>query len=117
MRKLEKVWVDLSGPHVRLRTGNKYVMDIVDDYMSCVWPIPLKGKGDAFGELMAWEHARRLETGLKVGTYITDNGELKSDKMHNWLASRGTNQFFMTPYTSTHNGCIEHMHHTLMAKA
>jgi hypothetical protein len=116
-RKLEKVWVDLSGPHIRSRTGNKYVMDIVDDYTSRVWPIPLKGKGDAFTELMAWERARELETGLKVGTYITDNGELKSDKMRNWLASRGTNQLFTAPYTSAHNGRVERMHRTLMAKA
>ena len=117
MRKLEKVWVDLSGPHIRLRTGNEYVMDIIDDYTSCVWPIPLKGKGDVFAELKAWEHTQELETSLKVGTYITDNGELKSDKMHEWLASRGTNQLFTAPYTSAHNGCMECMHHTLMAKA
>ena len=116
-RKLEKVWVDLSGPHIRSRTGNEYIMDIVDDYTSRVWPIPLKGKGDAFEELMAWERARELETGLKVGTYITDNGELKSDKMRNWLASRGTNQLFTAPYTSAHNGRVERMHRTLMAKA
>ena len=116
-RKLEKVWVDLSGPHIRSRMGNEYIMDIVDDYTSHVWPIPLKGKRDAFEELMAWERARELETGLKVGTYIMDNGELKSDKMHNWLASRGTNQLFTAPYTSAHNGCMERMHHTLMAKA
>ena len=79
-RKLEKVWVDLSGPHIRLRTGNKYIMDIVDDYTSCVWPIPLKGKGDTFAELMAWECPWELETGLKVGTYITDKGNSKATR-------------------------------------
>lgn len=68
-------------------------------------------------ELVAWECTCELETRLKVGTYITDNGELKSDKMHNWLASRGMNQLFTAPYTSTHNGHIESMSHTLMAKA
>jgi len=66
---------------------------------------------------MTWECARELETGLKVGTYITDNRELKSNNMCDWLASRGTNQLFMAPYTSAHNGRIERMHCTLMAKA
>jgi hypothetical protein len=34
-RKLEGVWVDLSGPHtVRSCTRNEYVMDIADDYTS-----------------------------------------------------------------------------------
>lgn len=34
MRKLEKVWVDLSSPHIKSRTGNEYIMNIVDDYTS-----------------------------------------------------------------------------------
>ena len=116
-RKLEKVWVDLSGPHIKLRTNNEYVMNMVDDYMSCIWSIPLKGKGDAFVDLVAWEHARELETGLKVGMYIMDNGELKSNNMREWLTSRGTNQLFTAPYTSAHNGRVECMHCMLMAKA
>jgi len=40
-RVLEKVWVDLSSQHMRLCTGNEYVMDIVDDYTSQLWSIPL----------------------------------------------------------------------------
>jgi hypothetical protein len=117
-RKLEKVWVDLSGAHaVRSRTGNEYVMDIVDDYTSFPWSIPLKNKDDAFPELKAWELAREAETGLKVGTYITDNGELKSHQMNAWLKSRGTQQRFTAPHTSAHIGRVERMHRTLMAKA
>ena len=66
MRKLEKVWVDLSGPHIRSRSENEYIMDIVDDYTSHIWLIPLKGKGDAFAELKAWECAHKLETVSKL---------------------------------------------------
>ena len=116
-RRLEKIWVDLSGPHVKSRTGNEYMMNIIDNYSSCVCSIPLKGKGDAFADLIAWEHTRELETGLKVGTYITDNGEFKSNNMHNWITSRGMNHLFVAPYTSAHNGHVECMHHTLMAEA
>ena len=54
-----------------------------------------------------------IQAGHKPGTYITDNEELKSNNMRDWLASRGTNQLFTAPYTSTHNGCVECMHHTL----
>ena len=117
IRKLEKVWVDLSGQHIRSRTGNEYVMDIVDDYTSQLWSIPLKNKDDSFPELKAWELAREVETGLKVGTYITDQGELKSGKMEAWLKSCGTDQRFTAPYTSAHIGRVERMHRTLMAKA
>lgn len=117
-RKLEKVWVDLSGPHaVTSRTGNSYVMDILDDYTSMPWTIPLKLKDDSFDELKAWEMAREAETGLKVGTYITDRGELRSAEMREWLKSRGTDHLFTAPYTSSHIGRVERMHRTLMAKA
>ena len=51
-RRLEKVWVDLSGPHdVVSRTGGRYVMNIVDDHTSFIWSIILKNKSDAFAAL------------------------------------------------------------------
>ena len=44
-QKLEKVWVDLIGPiSVTSTNGNHYVMDLLDDYMSKGWSIPLKSK-------------------------------------------------------------------------
>ena len=67
-------------------------MDIIDDYMSQLWSIPLKNKDDSFPKLKAWELAQESKTGHKVGTYITDQGELKSDKMKDWLKSCGTEQ-------------------------
>ena len=106
-RVLEKVWVDLSGQHLRSHTGNEYVMDIIDNYMSQLWSIPLKNKDDSFPELNAWELARETETGQKVKMYITDQGELKSDKMEEWLKARGTDRRFTVPYTSTHIGRVE----------
>jgi hypothetical protein len=57
-RKLEKVWVDLLGPHaVKSRTGNLYIMDIVNNFTSFPWSIPLRNKDDPFPELKAWELA------------------------------------------------------------
>jgi hypothetical protein len=57
-RRLEKVWVDLSGPHdVVSRTGGQYVMNIVDDHTSFCWSIILKNKSDAFTTLQTWEQA------------------------------------------------------------
>ena len=81
-RKLGKVWVDLNGPHaVESCTGNRYIMNIVDDYTSYPWSIPLKTKNEAFQRLMVWEHEQENETGLKVGIYCTDNRELKTNEM------------------------------------
>ncbi|KAJ3538090.1 hypothetical protein NMY22_g5310 [Coprinellus aureogranulatus] len=92
-------------------------MNIVDDYSSYVWSILLKAKSDAFPKLMAWEKARENETGQRIGTYRTDNGELKSEEMQNWLESRGVMHETTAPYTSAHIGRVERMHRTLLGKA
>ena len=82
MQKLEKVWVDLIGPiSVMSANGNHYVMDLLDDYTSKGWSIPLKSKDQAFPELQAWELAWEKETGFTIGTYRVNNGELKSKNM------------------------------------
>ena len=117
-RRLEKVWVDLTGPmSVSSRTGNNYMMNIVDDFTNHPWSIPLKNKNEAYQYLKAWETARENETGMKVGMYNIDNGELKSEEVKMWLESRGTQLRFTAPYTLAHNGRVERMHRTLMGKA
>ena len=117
MRKLGKVWIDLTGPtHVKSRNGNTYIMNILDDFTDLAWSIPLPDKSSAYSRLKKWEIAHENETGLNVGIYRVDNGELKSDQMAGWLRSRGIQQEFTAPYTSAHNGHVEQLHRTLMGK-
>jgi hypothetical protein len=117
-RRLGVVWADLSGPHdVKSSHGNLYVIDIVDDHTSYPWSFPIPSKDMAFQTLLAWERSVELETGQKVGIYRTDNGELKTNEMAKWLASRGTKHQFTAPYTSSHIGRVERLHLTLMNKA
>jgi len=117
-RKLGIVHVDLmEHPDTVSTSGNKYIMNIIDDFSSYAWSIPLAAKSDAFTALQAWERARELETGLKVGIYRSDNGELKSASMQQWLLSCRSQQQFTAPYTSAQNSRVERLHHTLMGKA
>jgi hypothetical protein len=81
-RKLGVVHVDLmEHPDTVSAAENKYVMDVIDDFSSYAWAIPLASKGDAPAALQAWERARELETGLKVGIFRSNNDELKSSSM------------------------------------
>lgn len=118
-KRLEKVWVDLTGQAAVIsRTGNLYVMNLVDDYSNKPWSIPLKSKGDAFRELQAWILAREGETGeilqiLRVG----NDGELNGDSHKAWYKSKGIILEVGAPYTSAHMGHVERMHRTLMGKA
>ena len=72
---------------------------------------------DSFSQLKAWTLLQENLTGLKVGVFCIDNGELKSAEMNTWLASRGTGVRYTAPYTSAHIGRVERLHRTLMGKA
>jgi hypothetical protein len=55
-RKLGIVHVDLmEHPDTVSIAGNKYIMDIIDDFSSYAWSIPLASKSNAFPALHAWE--------------------------------------------------------------
>lgn len=117
--KLGKVWVDLTGPSaVMSRTGNRYIMNIVDDYTNKPWSIPLKAKDDGFEELKAWVLARENETGLQLKILcISHDGELNGTEHKEWYRKRGITLEVGAPYTSAHMGRVEHMHRTLTGKA
>jgi hypothetical protein len=65
---------------------------------------------------MLWQLAHEAETNTKLKKYRTDNGELKTEKLNEWLRSRGTDHELTAPHTSAHIGRVEHMHRTLMEK-
>jgi len=117
-RKLGIVHVDLmEHPDTVSATGHKYVMNIIDNFSSYAWAIPLATKSDAFPALQAWERTRELESNSKVGIYRSDNGELKTAQMRDWLLSCSTQHQFTAPHMSAQNGHVERLHRTLMGKA
>jgi hypothetical protein len=57
-RKLGIVYVDLmEHPDTVSASSHKYIMDLINDFSSYTWTIPLAAKSDAFPALQAWEHA------------------------------------------------------------
>ena len=93
-KQLEIVCIDLFGlVNVTSRTGNQYMLDIVDDYTSFVFSIPLATKDQAYSNLRAWQLEVERETGDRVKMYSVDNGtELKSGQVEVWLKEMGTQQ-------------------------
>lgn len=81
----------------------------MDNCTSLGWSILLATKDQAYPELKKWELARERETGLKIGTYRTNNSELKSDKVEEYLASQGTqHQYTITPSWGNLEPCKVH---------
>ena len=82
-KPLERVYVDLCGPmSIPSRTHRLYSMNIVDDYSSFVWSIPLHSKDEAAPALKSWLLALEVQTPYRLQSFVTDNGELASSQIH-----------------------------------
>ena len=112
------MYVDLCGPMAVLsRAGNLYSMNVIDNYSSYVWTIPLRSKADACSAFQTWHKAVTVQTGDKLCILTTDNGELVSAAMRDFCQSEGIDHRQTALYTSAHNERAERLHRTILAKA
>ena len=115
---LERVYVDLCGPMpVVSKSGHSYSMNVIDDFSSYVWSLPLKRKSDAATILRGWHRAVENQSNHKLKILVTDNGELVSQSMADWCTSLGIDHQRTAPYTSAQNGRAERLHRTILNKA
>lgn len=115
---LDVVYIDLTGPQsIASASGNLYVMNLIDDYSSFSWSIPIRSKDGAIRPLTNWVLAVERELGHSVGMFRLDNGELKSKEFRDWCASRGIRIQWTAPHTSAHNGRCERLHLALFNSA
>ena len=115
---LERVFIDLCGPmSIPSRSGRLYSMNIIDDYSSFVWSLPLRSKDEAAPILKHWLTALEVQTPHRLRSFVTDNGELASSQIQDWCSQKGILHLFTAPYTSAHNGRAERLHRTLLDKA
>ena len=116
-RRLERVFVDLTGPiHVTSKSGRRYSMNIIDDFSSYVWTIALRSKDEASIAIKVWHRLVENLSGASLKSIVTDNGELLSQSVTDWCAQLGIDHQLTAPYTSAQNGRAERLHRTLMDK-
>ena len=117
-KRLERVFIDLCGPMPAVSShSHLYSMNVIDDFSSYVWSLPLARKSDAVNVLRAWHRAVENQTGERLKIIVTDNGELVSQTMATWCSLHGIEHQLTAPYTSAHNGRAERLHRTLLGKA
>lgn len=117
-RPLERVFVDLCGPIRPVSSsGRLYSMNVIDDFLSYVWSLPLRSKSDASSILQRWHRAVTNQTSHWLQILISDNGELVSNAMAEWCARNGIDHRRTAPYMSAQNGRAERLHRTLLGKA
>jgi transposase InsO family protein len=116
--RLGRVYVDLTGPmSIKTKAGNWYLMNIIDDFSSYVWSIPLASKSDATQALQTWHRAIVNQSDARLKIINTDNGELLSNATTDWCVAHGIVHHLTAPHTSAHNGRVERLHRTIMGKA
>ena len=116
-RPLERVFVDLCGLIRPISSsGQLYSMNVIDDYSSYVWTLPLKSKGDAASNLQKWHRSIENQSGHRLKILVTDNGELVSKSMAEWCDQLGIDHQRTAPYTSAQNGRAERLHRTILDK-
>src|SRR5882672_6724284 len=115
-RRLEKVHSDITGPEdVGTPYGEKYILNLIDDYSGMAWIYPLKKKSDAFSIFQEWKVLVENESGEHVRLFHMDNGgEYTSDSFASYLCGEGIRHQTTVPYTSAENGKSEHLHRTIM---
>jgi Integrase core domain len=64
-------------------------MNVIDDFSSYVWSLPLRSKSEAAPVLQSWHRAVENQSGHRLKILVTDNGELVSKSAQNWCADHG----------------------------
>jgi transposase InsO family protein len=115
---LEHIFVDLCGPMpCRSRSGWLYSMNLIDDFSSYAWSLPLRSKDKAASILQLWHRAVENQSSHRLKIIVSDNGKLISKSMHDWASMHGIDHQCTAPYTSAQNRRAERLHRTLLSKA
>ncbi len=115
---LECVFINLCGPMpCASHSGHLYFINLIDNFSSYVWSLPLRSKDEAAPILQSWHHVVENQSNHCLKILVSDNGELISKSMWEWSSLHGIDHQMTAPYTSAHNGCTERLHQTILDKA
>ncbi|CAN0499774.1 unnamed protein product, partial [Discosporangium mesarthrocarpum] len=111
-KKLERVFVDLTGPRIISSLGGIYHMLIVrDDFTRLIWLYGLKSKSSSATAFAFREFLAEVRAGAKpcqVGIVRSDNGkEFSAGEFASLCNELMIKQEFTPPYSPEYNGVAE----------
>jgi GAG-pre-integrase domain/Integrase core domain len=98
---LELIHEDLCGP-IKPTTpvGNKYFLQLVDDFSRYIWIQLMKIKDKVFSAFKEVKEAIEVERNVKVKGFRTDRGEeFRSVKFDEYCKLKGIKRFLTAPYS------------------
>jgi len=64
-------------------------MNVIDDFSSYIWSLPLRTKEEATSILQLWHRTVEKQSGHQLKILVSDNGELISKSMQDWASMHG----------------------------
>ena len=104
---LELVSLDIAGPFPTSLRGNRYFLQLIDNFTRKNWSIPLKAKSEAMDALRSWRVKEELQTGKKVKAARSDNAPELKNVLNSWEKNDGVKAEYTTIATSSQNGPAE----------
>jgi hypothetical protein len=104
---LDLVSIDIAGPFPASLTGNRYFLEVVDNYSRKVWVYPIKDQTGAIPVLRQWRVQAELETGNKVMAVRSDNAPELKELLEEWNVTSGVQPQYTEIHRSNQNGVAE----------
>jgi transposase InsO family protein len=115
---LEMLHMDLFGPVAYISIdGNKYGLDIVDDYSCFTWVFFLQDKSETQEVLKKFLKRAQNKFDAKVKIRSDNGTKFKNTQVEDFLDKEGIKHEFSAPYTPQQNGVAERKNRTLIEMA
>ena len=83
-RQLEHIFIDFCDlMSIPSHSGRLYSMNIINDYSSFIWSVPLHSKAEAATMLKHWLMIMEVQMPHHLASFVIDNGELSSIQIQN----------------------------------
>ncbi|KAI0991074.1 hypothetical protein K3495_g17113, partial [Podosphaera aphanis] len=104
---LALVHIDVAGPFPKSLRGNKYFLQIVDNYTRKVWSFPIKTKDESPLCLQTWRNKVELQSGKKLKAVRSDNAPELKKTIDEWEREFGIQAEYTVIASSNQNGVAE----------
>ncbi|KAI0993059.1 hypothetical protein K3495_g15125, partial [Podosphaera aphanis] len=104
---LELISFDVAGPFPKSLRGNRYFLQVIDNWTRRTWSIPMKTKDQAISELRKLRVREERQTGRKLKSTRSDNAPELKHVMLQWEREDGVVANFTAIASSHQNGPAE----------
>jgi transposase InsO family protein len=108
----ERVAIDITGPHPASKTGNRYILTVLDHFSKWTEAFPIRNhEAVTVAKILADQVFARFGIPLQL---LSDRGqEFESSLMKELCAALGIEKLRTTAYKPSTNGALERFHRTL----